>query len=134
MQKDPQLKERARLLRRNQSPAEKKLWSALRDRRFADFKFRRQQVIGPYIVDFFCARTALALELDGETHLGRKSEDTDRQRWLENQGVKVLRFWNTQVFEEFEAVLEAIWLECDRRCKALPPHPQPLSPGGERGA
>jgi very-short-patch-repair endonuclease len=133
MRKDLQLKENARALRRNQSPAEKKLWRALRDRRFADFKFRRQQVLGSYIVDFFCARAALALELDWETHFGRETPDANRQSWLEGQGIKVLRFWNTQVFDEFEAVLEAIWLECDRLSKVPPPHPQPLSPGGERG-
>ncbi len=119
-------------MRRELSPTEKLLWKALRDRRFAGFKFRRQQVIGHYIVDFYCSRAALVLELDGETHLGAEARDGERQQWLERQGLKVLRFWNNQVFDEYEAVLEAIWRECDSRCKARPLTPTP-SPPEERG-
>ena len=114
-EKDPALRDRARLLRRNTTPAERILWSDLRGRRFADFKFRRQQIIGAFIVDFFCAEIALVVELDGETHLGKESLDQRRQAWLEGQGFRVLRFWNTDVYEDHEVVLEAIWAVCDLR-------------------
>jgi very-short-patch-repair endonuclease len=90
---------RARELRREMTPAERIVWKQLRDRRFAGFKFRRQQPIGPYIVDFFCASRRLVVELDGETHLGKEVNDQIRQGYLERQGLRVLRFWNTEVYE-----------------------------------
>jgi adenine-specific DNA-methyltransferase len=107
----------------------------LRGRRFGGFRFRRQHIIGCYIADFYCAVSALVLELDGESHLGAADYDRVRQSYLEKQGLKVLRFWNTQVFEELEPVLEVIWAECQQRAVHPPrpltwpaPHPQPLSP------
>jgi very-short-patch-repair endonuclease len=133
MKLDPQLIEKARSLRRNLAPAERKLWSTLRGRRFAEVKFRRQQVFGSYVVDFFCARALLVVELDRESHLGQGTADSNRQQWLESCAVKVLRFWNTQVFDEYNAVLEAIWHECSRRCKDYPLTPNPSPPEG-RGA
>ena len=137
MKNNPALIERARSLRRNLAPAEKKVWAALRGRRFGEFKFRRQQVIGSYIVDFYFSAAALILELDGESHLGQEAKDGDRQRWLESQGLKVMRFWNTDVFDEFEAVLETIWQECDRRRsvgkgRPLTPNPSPPEGRGEK--
>ncbi len=95
MLQDLLLLERARQLRRTMTPAEKILWPELRGRRFAGFKFRRQQVIAPYIVDFFAFELELAIEVDGETHLDRDKKDAHRQRQLELQGIKVIRFWNT---------------------------------------
>ncbi len=109
MKSDPRLKAHARELRLNMTPAERILWSALRDRRFAGFKFRRQQVFGEYVLDFFCSNARLAIEVDGETHLGKEQSDERRSQWLGQQGVKVLRFWNTHVYDELEAVLEAIF-------------------------
>jgi very-short-patch-repair endonuclease len=133
MKKDPLLKSRSRALRREMTPAEKILWGRLRDRRFAGFKFRRQHVIGPYIVDFYCAQARLVLEIDGETHLGRERPDQTRQSWLEGQGLKVVRFWNTEVYDDGDPVMEIIWRECVARCgKADPSPPTPL-PGEERG-
>jgi adenine-specific DNA-methyltransferase len=130
MRHDPRSTERARSLRRDLSPAEKLVWKELRGRRFAGFKFRRQQPIGQYIVDFYCSGAALVLELDGETHLGREAHDATRQQWLERQGLKVLRFWNNQVFEDKQAVLEAIWRECGSRSKGRPLTPNPSPPQG----
>jgi len=75
----------------------------LRDRQCAGFKFRRQHVVGPFIVDFFCASCSLGVEIDGETHLGRERADFKRQRFLETEGLKVLRFWNTEVYDDLEA-------------------------------
>jgi len=118
MKKDPLLKERARQLRHNAAPAEVILWKILRGRRFAGFKFRRQQPTGPYIVDFFCAQLKLVVELDGETHLGREKNDEERDAWLQEQGFKVVRFWNPLVYEDREAVEDTIWRECEERMKA----------------
>ncbi len=107
--------ERARELRRELTPAEKRLWRELLDRRCAGFKFRRQHIIGPFIVDFYCASCSLSIEIDGETHLGRELHDVQRQKFLEVQGLKILRFWNTEVYDDLEAVMEAIYIECEQR-------------------
>jgi len=115
MKTNPTLTARARELRKNMTPAERILWKELRGRRFASFKFRRQQPFGLYILDFFCSNARLSLEIDGETHLGNEKSDEKRSAWLEEQGVKVLRFWNTQVYDELESVLELIFRECDAR-------------------
>ena len=125
------LQSRARTLRANMTPAERILRADLRDRRFSDFKFRRQHVLGPYIVDFYCDSIALVLELDGETHVGRELQDQARQHWLETNGYRVLRFWNGDVYDDHDVVLEAIWHECDSRrySVALTPGPSPAEPG-----
>ncbi len=132
MKMTQRLKDFARELRANPAPAESIMWKELRNRRFAQFKFRRQCVVGEFITDFYCAQLKLVVELDGESHLATVERDRERQRWLEAEGIKVLRFWNTEVFDEKEAVLEKIWLECEaRRSKPLTPDPSP--PRGEGG-
>ncbi|MBX9581840.1 MAG: endonuclease domain-containing protein [Gemmataceae bacterium] len=103
---------RARALRRPLTPAESVPWKHLRGRRLGGFKFRRQQPIGPYIADFFCAAASVVVELDGETHLGREPKDAARDEYLRSAGCRVLRFWNTAVFDELDAVIEAIWASC----------------------
>jgi len=113
MKNDPNLLAKARELRKNLTPAEERLWFHLRDRRFAGLKFRRQQTIGAFIVDFFCSKVKLVIELDGETHLGNEAKDTHRDGWLSQQGYRVLRYYNTQVFDELDAVLEDIWRACE---------------------
>jgi very-short-patch-repair endonuclease len=115
MKTNPRLKSHARDLRKNMTPAERILWTALRDRRFAGYKFRRQQVVGEYVLDFYCSNALLALEIDGKTHLGKEESDSRRTTWLEEQNIKVLRFWNTQVYDELESALEFIFRECDAR-------------------
>src|SRR5262245_57379056 len=112
MRQDPFLGKRARELRHDMTPTEKILWRLLRDRRFAGFKFRRQKPIGGFIVDFYCARARLVIELDGESHVGKEAPDQERQDALERRGLKVLRFWDTQVYDELDAVIEVIWREC----------------------
>jgi very-short-patch-repair endonuclease len=101
---------KARGLRRRPTDAEKKLWRLLRDRRFADVKFRRQHPVGPYVVDFFCARAKLVLELDGGGHADQKKTvgDENRSRELQRLGFRVLRFWNTDVLQNPEGVLKRI--------------------------
>jgi very-short-patch-repair endonuclease len=133
MRIDPTWKERARRLRRESTPAEKILWPQLRGRRFAGFKFRRQHVLGPFIVDFYCSEAALVVELDGETHLGREASDLDRKAWLERAGLLVLRFWNNAVYDDRDAVLEAIWQACDARRKSRPLTPDRSPPKRARG-
>lgn len=100
----------ARMLRREQTDVERKLWYALRDRRFHEFKFRRQQPIGPYIADFVCFEAKLIIELDGGQH-GDDMHipyDEARSARLEADGFRVLRFWNHEAIENFEGVLEGI--------------------------
>jgi len=96
---------RAVRLRHNQTDVERKLWLAVRDRRLLDAKFRRQVPIGPYVVDFLCLDAKLIIELDGGQHA---DEDSARQTWLEQNGYRVLRFWNNELTTNFEGVLATI--------------------------
>ena len=132
MQQQPFQTQRARELRSEMTPTEKRLWSHLRGRHFTGFKFRRQTPLVGYIVDFFCAKARLIVELDGESHLGKEGRDEQRTTALEHAGFKVLRFWDTSVYDDFDAVLELIWRECRARVESPSP-PTPL-PRGERGA
>jgi adenine-specific DNA-methyltransferase len=89
----------------------------MRDRRLAGYKFRRQQPIGPYIVDFYSAMVNLAIELDGSGHLrsDRRHLDELRSRYLHEQGIRVVRFLNSELSENIEAVLERILVEVEGR-------------------
>ena len=117
----------AKALRRRSTEAESPLWMHLRNRRFHGFKFRRQQVLGPYIVDFICFETKLVIELDGGQHAIEKAKDQERDTWLRGQGFQVLRFWNNEVLGNMNGVLEII----QRRLKEPPP-PTPPTRGGEK--
>ena len=86
MNQDPWQTTRARSLRREMTPAEKILWAALRGRRFDSLKFRRQYPTGQYILDFHCPELLLALEIDGETHLGKEEHDEARTKAIEAEG------------------------------------------------
>lgn len=103
----------ARKLRREQTDVERKLWYALRGRRFHAFKFRRQQPIGPYIADFVCFDAKLIIELDGSEHGTPENRAADRVRTvrLMRDGFRVRRFWNEDLIENFDGVLEEIWRE-----------------------
>ena len=100
----------ARQLRRDMTDAERCLWKQLRAHRFAGAKFRRQEPMGPYIVDFVSHRSRLIVELDGGQPAVQVEHDRQRTRWLESRGYRVVRFWNNQVLTETEPVLEAIAL------------------------
>lgn len=102
------LKSNSRLLRCNQTTAEQKLWASLRDRRLAGYKFRRQVPLGRFIVDFSCYDTRLVVELDGGQHSDSQDDDAARTQWLEGRGFRVLRFWNDEIFENLDGVLEMI--------------------------
>lgn len=107
--KEETLLGRARTLRREQTLFEAELWQQLRAKRFGAFKFRRQQPIGPYIVDFVCFHSHLVVELDGGHHLESHAYDARRDQWLESQGFRVLRVWNNDWITMRESVLEKIW-------------------------
>jgi very-short-patch-repair endonuclease len=99
----------ARNLRNRLTPAEERLWRRLRCRQLDGCKFRRQAPVGNYIVDFICFERKLIIELDGGHHAEQQQADRTRQAWLESQGFRVLRFWNHDVLESTDAVLEVVW-------------------------
>ena len=102
------LKQRSRDLRKNLTDAEQKLWQKLRNKQIDDHKFRRQFVLGNYIVDFICIDKRLIVEVDGGQHMDNVDYDLQRDEWLKKQNFKVLRFWNNQVLSEIDSVLEVI--------------------------
>lgn len=112
MNHDKRLVEFAREMRKEPSPAERLMWRVLRNRRLANFRFRRQQPIGPYIADFYCAIACLVIELDGDTHIGNEEADKRREEYLREQGLRVIRFWNVELFENSEGVLDAVCAAC----------------------
>src|SRR5215475_14346235 len=99
------MKHLARALRKNQTDAEKVLWYRLRNHQLEDRKFRRQQVLGKYIVDFLCLEPKLVIELDGGQHAERTEQDEQRTQYLQSLGYRVLRFWNHDVLHEPDAIL-----------------------------
>jgi very-short-patch-repair endonuclease len=104
------LLERAKELRSGQTEAEQRLWYHLRANRFMGLKFRRQRPMGQYIVAFVCQECKLIVEVDGGQHQENAAYDQRRDIWLRGQGYRVLRFWNHDVLQQTEAVLEAIRL------------------------
>jgi very-short-patch-repair endonuclease len=98
--------QRAKALRKHSTDAEKLLWRYLRAKQLGGVKFRRQQPIGKYIVDFVCFSHKLVIELDGGQHaqLHERRKDRYRDAWLKDQGFKVLRFWNSDVLGNIEGV------------------------------
>ncbi|HST92037.1 MAG TPA: DUF559 domain-containing protein [Brevundimonas sp.] len=109
---DEWLKQRAREMRHEPVLYERRLWKLLRDRRLAGLKFRRQFVIGGYIVDFICFRHRLIVEADGPQHADRAA-DAARDEWLKGQGFRVLRFPNQQIENHGEQVIGAIMAAAD---------------------
>ena len=116
----------AKSMRHKPTDSEAAMWKHLRAGRLSGFKFKRQQPIGTYIVDFVCFEHALVVEIDGGQHV--ECTDAERSRWLEGQGFRVLRFWNNDVLQRADDVLEMIL-----GVLRTHPSPQPLSHKG-RGA
>ena len=104
---DPEFLDFARRLRKNQTDAEKLLWSILRSRQLLGLKFRRQHSIGPYILDFYCHDYKLCIELDGGQHYTSKGQKGDEARaaFLQTRGIHILRFSNVDVLKNLEGVL-----------------------------
>jgi very-short-patch-repair endonuclease len=105
-----EMKQKARQLRKQMTPAEQKLWQRVRKRQVAGLKFRRQHPFGPYIFDFFCDELRLVIELDGSVHdkPSLRSYDNLRDEWCRACGLIVLRFANEQVFTDVELIVQAI--------------------------
>ncbi len=106
---------RARSLRRDASPPEVVLWSRLRARRLGGHKFRRQQAVGRYVADFYCAEAALVVEIDGEGHAGRREKDSERDRWMRAEGIEVMRVSASRFSKDLDWVLEKIRRLADAR-------------------
>lgn len=100
----------ARKLRKEATEAERLLWSYLRRKSLFGLKFRRQEQIGDYIVDFVCYEKKLIIELDGGHHNQDETKENDfkRQKWLESQKFQVIRFWNSEVLKNINGVLQVI--------------------------
>ena len=122
--RDAGLTAHAKLMRHQATEPELRLWLALRGKRFERVKFRRQKVVGRYIVDFASRDPMLVIELDGDSHAGQIDYDERRTAFIEEQGYRVIRFRNSDVMTNLEGVLTAIGV-------ALAPLPT-LSPEGER--
>jgi very-short-patch-repair endonuclease len=114
----------AKKMRREPTEAEAKLWSVLRAGRLGELKFKRQEQLGDYIVDFVCFRSRLIVEADGSQH-AESAGDAVRDEWLKAQGFRVLRFWNNDILENPEGVARVI-LDA-----AQPPLPNPSPTRGE---
>jgi very-short-patch-repair endonuclease len=120
-------RDRARVLRRDMTDAEKRIWRILRSRQMDGHRFRRQVPIGSYIADFVCHDARLIIELDGGQHSGSSQLEADRSRFLQDQGYRILRFWNNEVLSNLEGVHTMIAEELRRH------HPLPTLPHGGGG-
>jgi very-short-patch-repair endonuclease len=104
----------AKVLRKQLTDAERKLWRSLRNRRFLEFKFRRQHPIGPFIADFCCVSRKLIIEVDGGQHMQKQEYDKIRSQWLKSMGYRVIRFWNHEVLAKHADVLDMVCQELKR--------------------
>lgn len=104
----------AKNLRKNLTETERYLWKFLRAKRLNGIKFKRQEPIGNFIIDFISYEKKLIIELDGGQHAekGKREKDNRRDEWFERQGYKILRFWDNEVFTNIEGVLEKIKENC----------------------
>ena len=122
----PEIEVAARRLRRNMTPAEKKLWQALKGKQLGGLKFRAQHPVGPFILDFFCPACKLVVELDGSVHDGQADYDEARTQHLRNHNYSVIRFHNEEVLTDLPSVLKRI---LDAAGKSPP---RPPNSGGRR--
>ena len=118
-----QIRLRARALRNNPTDAERALWRQLRSWQLDGYKFRRQQPLGNYIVDFVCLEKRLIIELDGGQHAEQGDYDAQRDTWLRDQGFNVLRFWNHDVLKNIDGVVDLV-VKTMRNTPFLNPSPQ----------
>ena len=121
------LRDRARRLRREMTDAERRLWSRLRQRQLHGYRFRSQFQLGTYIVDFVCLARRLIIEVDGGQHCEQADHDNARTAWLQEQGYRVLRFWNDVVLTETEAVITTIAEALRAESSTLVPSTRPAS-------
>lgn len=100
----------AKTLRKNSTIQEKRLWNILKNHKFHGLKFKRQEPLGEYIVDFICKEAKIIIEIDGGQHneANNKEKDNIRTQYLESKGYKVVRFWNNEVYENIEGVIKTL--------------------------
>src|SRR5688572_30939788 len=107
-----EMRERAKKLRREMTPAEKTLWKEVRANRLSGLHFRRQQIIHGYFADFYCHQYELIVELDGGIHVLQKEYDAEREAYLTALGFRIIRFRNEDITNNLKAVLQKIVEEC----------------------
>ncbi len=113
----------SRVIRKRATDAENRLWYHLKGKQLEGVKFRRQEPIGNFIVDFVAFEKRLVIEIDGAQHAEENEKDQDMRRdeWLNSQGFRVVRFWNNEVLQNLEGVLETIRTNCLRHPPLTPP-------------
>jgi very-short-patch-repair endonuclease len=117
----------ARKLRKEMTDTERFVWDRIRHRQIGGFKFRRQAPVGHFIVDFICFEAKVILEFDGDQHDSARLEDAARTHWLQSQGFRVARFWNHEVFEDWESIEAHLH---SLVTAGSTPHPNPPPQGG----
>ena len=110
---NPRLKQIARTLRKNMTLSEVLLWQQIKDKQLLGYDFHRQKPIDEYVVDYYCPKLKLVLEIDGDSHDGKEEADRIRQEKLESLGLTVLRFWDTDVKNNVDGIVEQLreWIE-----------------------
>lgn len=114
---------RARSLRKNMTEAESQVWRILRSHQISGYKFRRQVPIGRYIADFVCHGARLIVEMDGGQHDRSSLRKAERSMFLQNEGYRILRFWNNEVLVNFDGVYKTL---ADALCRVTPSLPSPI--------
>ena len=114
---NPKTRTRAIELRKERTPAERKLWAVIRNDQLG-VNFRRQHAIGHYIPDFVCIEKKLIIELDGSQHIEQAEYDTERTKYFETLGYKVIRFWNNQIMNNINSVIKAIQFALENEMQA----------------
>ena len=124
----PKIMHRAGELRKDPTPAERKLWSRLRNRQLNGVKFRNQHAIGNYVPDFCAVKEKLIIELDGGQHAEEDAVqyDNERTKYFESLGYRVIRFWNNQIMKDMNGVILAIMYALEKN--SLPPPPSAPPP------
>ena len=117
----------SKILRRSMTPAENRLWERLRKNQLKGFHFRRQQIIAGFIVDFYCHKASLIVELDGGVHEKNKESDFQREAILKEMGFRIIRFKNEEVIDKIEEVISEIEGWCGSNLTPSPPQ-SPSSP------
>ena len=124
---NPKLVEKARENRRNQTTAEKKMWSILQNRQLENYKFLRQKPLNNFIADFYCAELMLVIEVDGDSHIKQREYDMLRSEKLEEYGIKVIRYQNNEIMSN----LDSVYKDLKEKIKNLSPKSPLIS--GARG-
>ena len=119
------VKPRRQQLRNNMPDAEVLLWSKIRAKQILEYKFRRQYSVGDYIVDFYCPQLKLGIEVDGDSHFreGAKDYDEERQAYIESFGIRIVRYLNTDIYGNWDGVLEDLAQEM-QKCENKPQQPR----------